>query len=779
MGSIFGATPLELHAPTAFEKAINYSGGGQTIHGANGRAIVLGSDIFYSPNCSRTPSPPPPRPITAYIRDPLKDSVEEFHQPKWWSLEAGYLPFLPTSPNFYCPPFHVLFNDLIGTGARKRRVRMHSSDVLSWKRLENALAQIFQNFQSNYSIPDMPPIVQTSLACQSEFEYPSQFTTAETRCRSWFSVWMAMVSLGIAVAQVSDCESEGEPGLVPRWYRTFARYVDEHTMSGIRQQVGQFGAAYPRAGVFIDLKPSSGPQVQPTAEFFVRYGIPVWYLWGSAEEAMARRNPSYWGKYTPPSHLLQRAHSYTIPRAPAPATAATSDHDNGPWESFFAERRRRATGPMPTKKPTLKVFHWERDSLGQWTRTRVVRRMQQEILGDYGKAQKKFDERSNEWDCCTEMGQLDAEEMQAADWENSDDEPILPLGVRPAVTTSVIAEPIPPIQTSVFFENDGVASSSSASGISRAAPRTVDLGTIPDGSMLEEHSPAEILWLFFGFVVPPPSVRLRLSPPSEQQVKDLASGIGFVAVDAFQEFVRTEVGKYAANFFWSMAQTPWVPPSNVLYDLASGNPRSLRNSPRLKYLRQLPGSIYMFDFRGGSTVDWKIAVRNITDILFILRLDANLNDYDIARELLNRGMPFLTLLPQVVPRSVISPSPKALRRLRFSDYSFGPADYASYCLERDELLRNPRVARQALKRGGIIWRLATDVASFQDVLGGPSVIATLQHCGTVYSDANANTLWIDDVLDPTEEDILSGVYYVYTGNPPYIWPTNALLITLS
>ncbi|KJA12801.1 hypothetical protein HYPSUDRAFT_103267, partial [Hypholoma sublateritium FD-334 SS-4] len=138
-------------------------------------------------------------------------------------------------------------------------------------------------------------------------------------------------------------------------------------------------------------------------------------------------------------------------------------------------------------------------------------------------------------------------------------------------------------------------------------------------------------------------------------------------------------------------------------------------------------------------------------------------------------MPFLTLLPQVVPRGVISPAPKALHRLRFSDYSFGPSDYASYCLERDELLRNPRVARQALKRGGIIWRLATDVASFHDVLGGPSVIATLQHCGTAFSDASAGPLWIDDVLDPTEEDILSGVYYVYTGRGSQIatkswWP---------
>lgn len=757
MGSILGEKPLGLPAPTAFETAINYSSS-ESIHKSNGRAIVLGTDIFYSPNCSLTPPPPPP--FTAapktYVRDPLKDSVEEFHHPHWWSLQAAYLPFLPTSPNFYRPPFHVLFNDLVKTGVRqKRRVRMDSSDILNWNHLENSLAQIFQSFQSNYSIPDMPPIVPTSLACQSAFDYPSQFKAAEKRCRSWFSIWMAMVSLGIAVAQASDCESESESDTVPRWYKTFSWHLDEHTMSEIRQQVGQFSAAYHRAGVFIKL--SSSQAQRPTVEFFVRYGIPVWYAWGVAEESMALKNPKYWGKYIPPSHLLQRARSYIVPGVLAPAIAASSDHDKKPWESFFAERQMRAAGrTMPAKKPPLKVYHWERDSAGQWIRTQVVRRMQQETLGDYGKSQKKYDEWNNEWDCCTEMGELDAEEMQAADWENSDDE-ILPLGPRPAVTTPGVAEITPNQTLKIPFENDGAPAAPPA-----IAPRAMDAGATQESYMPEEHSPADILRLFFGFVAPPPSVRLRLSPPSEQQVKDLALGVGFVAVDAFQAFANTQIGKYAANFFWSISQTPWVPPHNALFDLAMGNPRSLRNSSQLKSLHQLPGNTYLFDFKGGSTVDWKIAVQDIQDVLFILRLDGSLSDYDIARELLNRGMPFLTLLH--VPRCIVSSPPKALRRLRLSGYSFGPADYASYCLERDELLRNPRVARQALKRGGIIWRLATDTASFESVFVGPTTAATLLHqCATFAADASADKIWVDDALDPTEADILSGVYYVYTG----------------
>ena len=760
-----GDNPLELPAPTAFHTAINYSSS-QSIHQANARAIVIGSDIYYSPNCSLTPPlptfPTGAQPVT-YFRDPLQSTAEEFHHPQWWSLKFGYLPFLPTSPNLHCPPFHVLFSDPIGIGPRKkRRLRMNSNDALNWNRLEAELSLIFGSFQSRYSIPPMSPIVQTSLACQGPFEYPSQFNTAEKRCRGWFSIWMAMVSLGIAVAEISDCDSKSN--VVPHWYRTLSchmdehRRIDEHTMSEIRQQLGQFDSTYPRAGVFIDLKSS---QVQPTVDFFVRCGIPVWYPWGNAEESLALKNPSYWEKYIPAPDLVQRARSYTIPRPPT--TTATSSNQDKPWERFFAERQRRTTGPAPSKKPTLKVYHWEEDSTGHWSRVQVVRRMQQETLDDYGKQQKKYDEHTNEWDCCTEMGELDAEERQAADWDNLDDEPI--ISSETPSTSSLPKTSGLPVHSPGVLSNDrltAAAVSPSVSGVSSGAHHEMDCSAVQDNYTPDEHSPADILRLYFGFISPPPSVRLHLDTPSEQQINNLASGIGIsVTLEAYHAFVATQVGKYAVHFFWSISQTPWVPPPNALFDLATGNPKNLRNCPRLKYLCQLPGSVYMFNFKGEFTVDWKIAVHSVSEVLFILRLDANLNDYEIAQELLNRGMPFATLLP--VAGNTINPAPTVLRRLRLSGYCFAQADYVSYCLERDELLRNPRIARQALKRGGIIWRLATDRATFQNVLVGPTLVAILlRQCASFGSLIN-NTLWIDDVLDASETDALSGVYYVYTG----------------
>lgn len=760
--AFFGDKPLELPEPTSFQTAIRFTSA-QSIHKATGRAIVLGEEIYYSPNSSRTPLMPPP-PTQAYTRDPVTDSVEEFYNPRWWTPQAAYLPFLPTSPNFQCPPFHTLFNNPVTHGPRRKyRIQMDSNDILNWNRLENTLTQLFRSFQTTYSIPDMPPIIRTSLVCQKEFEFPSQFTTAEKRCRNWFAVWMAMVSFGIAVAEISD--GHGEANMVPKWYYDFVRHTDEPTLSGIRQQLGQFTESFSRAGVFVDLCDS---QEQPTVDFFVHLNVPVWYRWGPKEESHARNNPNYWQRYFPPAHLLQKAHSFLIVD-PVLLQAVEADADR-PWIAFFADRETRATGPMPRKKPTLKIFHWEKDlNSGIWNRIAVVRRFARETLAEYGKRQKHYDERSNEWDCATEMGEKDAEELQAEDWDNSDNEPILPIGARPSPLIAApaiiypiadnmaprLSNPLPCVRGSFSLPNTGLSLD--------PGPAAIDSGKL-EYYHPEEHSPTEALSLFYGFVAPPPSVRVALPPISELHVKDLALGIGCSSKEEIQDYAQTAVGKCASHFFWSMTQSPWVPPPNVLFDLAVGNPRSLKHRRRLKFLRQLPGSTYIFDFQRESTVEWKICVTDITLVLFIARLDDNLSDYEVAWALLDQGSAFRTMLQ--VPIFAIKASPTTIPRLRFSDYKFSATDYETYCLERAEILRDPRIARQALMQGGILWRLAIENASFQSVLAGPTTLATSQHrCLSLAIDSK--NIWIDDVLDKHEAEIISGVYYVYTGKPSF------------
>lgn len=669
-------------------------------------------------------------------------------------MESGYLPFLPTSPSFHCPPFHVLFNRPINVGPRRRmRIQMDSNDVLNWNRLEHTLTQLFRSFQSAYSIPPMPPIVRTSLVCQDQFDYPSQFATAEKRCRNWFSVWMAMVSLGIAIAEISD----GHPGAetAPKWFVEFSKHMDESTLSGIRQQLGHFNGSLYRAGVFLDL---CSPQEQPTVDFFVHLNIPIWYRWGSKETSRLQNNPSYWGKYIPPAHLLQKAQSFLIVAPPPPQPADTGT--DRPWTAFFAERKMRATG-LPKKKPPLKVFHWERDFVsGAWNRVPIIQDFASETLAAYGKMQKHYDACSNEWDCCTEMGDKDAEELQADEWANSDNEPFLPIGVPPSIAspdTSMANESAPePHSVSLLI----TASSSSANAGLSDQPQAATHTERTEGYHPDVNSPADVLRLFYGFVAPPSSVRVIVPPTTDLQIKDLALGIGCSSMEEIQDYAKTAVGKCATHFFWAMSQTPWVPPPNAIFDLATGNPKSLKYSRRLKFLHQLPGNTFLFDFQGGSTVDWRICVADVTLALFIIRLDDDLSDYDIARALLDQGSPFRTLLQ--VPSFVVEAPPIGIPRIRLSSYIFRSSDYEMYCLERADLFRSQRVSRQALMRGGILWRLAMESASFQGALSGPTTVATLQRmCSSLHVDSPK--MWIDDVLDKHEIDIISGVYHVYTG----------------
>lgn len=785
MASYFGdKDQVHISPPSSFQTAIRYTSN-QPIHEGNARAIVIGTDIYYSPNCSRTPLLPLKCPTN--VRNPLKDDIEEFHNPKWWNTDTGYLPFLPTNPQFGSPPFHQLYNNLVETGPRKkRRLRMDSNDVLNWKRLENALGHIFKSFQTTYCIPDMSLIVPTSVACQDTFQYPSQFHSAEKRCRKWFAMWMAMVSLGIAVAQVYDGDSEDT--LVPKWYTTIVQHTDEALLAGIRQQLGRFNPWFPRAGVFIDLCSS---HEQPTIDFFVRLNIPVWYPWGTAEEAQVRRNPSYWAKYTPAPHMLQRARSF-LNSVPGPISSTDQDEqeDSQPWRAFFANRAHRVTGPMPTKKPPMKVFHWERDDNGKWQRTAVLKQLRNETLDDYGKNQKVFDERTNEWDCCSDMGDLDAEERQAL--YDEEDETFITIyqGLSSSVPDKDVSLPTLGAKSTLsampLIEHDAGTPSKDLSGNNLTAAVVhsekvyQDTSTVDNSSYLPEQCSAEdVLSLYFGFVAPPPFIRLDLAKPSEQQIKDLALGIGCSNVELMYKYVETVAGRYAAQFFWSMSQSPWVPPSNALFDLARGNPRTIMKRRRLRFMRQLAGDTFLFDFKREATVEWHICVTDVNLAMFILRLDDELSDYDIARTLLNQGSTFWTVLE--FASFDISKSPPGISRIRLSSYQFSAEDYSSYRYDCAEILRNPRIARQALMRGGILWRLAMEHASFQDVLAGPTTVATIQrHCKSI--SGAVNRIYVDDVLTEHEVEMICGVYYVYTGkisNNIYMMMVNSLLISRS
>ena len=115
---------------------------------------------------------------------------------------------------------------------------------------------------------------------------------------------------------------------------------------------------------------------------------------------------------------------------------------------------------------------------------------------------------------------------------------------------------------------------------------------------------------------------------------------------------------------------------------------------------------FVFDFKETATVPWMVVVPNVIDALFVCQLDhprargSPLNDVEVARELLNHGIQFSTLLPvKPLPRSI---GPVITVPVRLPSYKFTQDDYYAYEQQCAALLSDPRVARSALLRGGIV-----------------------------------------------------------------------------
>jgi hypothetical protein len=110
---------------------------------------------------------------------------------------------------------------------------------------------------------------------------------------------------------------------------------------------------------------------------------------------------------------------------------------------------------------------------------------------------------------------------------------------------------------------------------------------------------------------------------------------------------------------------------------------------------------YVFDFMEAATVPWKVALPNVIDALYVCRMHhTDITDFEVARELLNHGIQFSTLLP-VRPLPLFI-APVITVPVRLPGYKFTQDDYYAYEQQHAALLSDPRVARAALLCGVLL-----------------------------------------------------------------------------
>ena len=762
-----------------------------------GRVQLIDGDVFFSPNSRREVKRP-----WLYNGTPSRDSkrhqFSEFLEPLWWLPDCPYLPFVPLRPVYAGVPFQELFNMPLYFPRSRSGYIFDYKYVLGWAHVQKLLVDSTRRLLNHYNVPPVTWIASTAIGCTGAFVYARELRESVLNSRDWFSQWMAGLSYAIAISK--SLENESLDDMWPAWFSFLCEQrFTQIWLSGIKSSlVATFTPSVDRVGVFLHL--IHPHREQPSVDWFCRYQIPVWYPWGLKETESSLRDRRL-ARFAPLPFQLQEMGTFmtkspqqpSIPQASSStlqAPSSTHGYDCmsnfyvlisipfteffllgaastviiPSWKEFFENRRRRNEQRMaretnqqrqaresreknpPTSR--TKVFLWSRAEGGGYIRQSFFQSENGMHLDSYGKNQKIYDAFSNEWDCCYEFGQFMDDDIVGSDNDGDDEYPSMPPA--PSATDAEIdsAVIVPPADVEERqFQID--------------VPSDVDFDW-------KDINPSDILYQFLGFIAPLPLPDI----PSALNAVDKEFILSVVGLERDNTgFLESPLASFALAFLEKLKARS--PPLNASWDIADGNRMSLVASPMFSRMRVLqhfddnnrPRNWFLFDFMDQATMPWRIAVSNVIDALFICRLDipgrGPLVDFEVALHLLNRGIQFCTLvalrsLPRYVGPPLTVPS-------RLFGYTFTIQDYYAYEQERAALLKNPRIARAALLRGGIVWRLAVTTMSFDDVLEGPSRAVTVHRQGNIFNTTDSSVSLCDDGLSRDEMDVICGLHYCQNG----------------
>ncbi|KAJ3551673.1 hypothetical protein NP233_g13035 [Leucocoprinus birnbaumii] len=214
----------------------------------------------------------------------------------------------------------------------------------------------------------------------------------------------------------------------------------------------------------------------------------------------------------------------------------------------------------------------------------------------------------------------------------------------------------------------------------------------------------------------------------EEKAQALINMLGLTWIEPDSLFFRTELGQQCLRFSGPFTSKEYCgKPAADLWDLAGYDWKIFINhNPRASFLQLVDsdsGRLYMFDLPRHLTLAiWKVAIPSPASALFICRLEGDLTDLDIAKELVESGIPFRTLQPkanmkqsQALERNGAPISPP----MREQGHTFSAYDLDYYERELQAIMKLAQT-RAALLRGGFVWQIALKFLSIGDALRGPS-----------------------------------------------------------
>ncbi|KAG2017314.1 hypothetical protein CC2G_006832 [Coprinopsis cinerea AmutBmut pab1-1] len=478
-------------------------------------------------------------------------------------------------------------------------------------------------------------------------------------------------------------------------------------------------------------------------------------------------------------------------------------------------REARAANPAYSNVRVFEWVRSDDDSR-VWQRQPTTKKYSAETLSRYRANQRKYDPFCQEWDCCDEWGESSGpsqhERVVIVEGDSDDDSDYFenyftPSVPQPNKTSTSSGEPVddsdegteevkasklprPTSPTSIGTSNDSADTfpSSPFDGshgnifeplppISNAVPTLVrneenvtiyyvDPWDRLAASLQDEVS--RILGLFYGFVPP-----LLTDQANMENLARAPRGLFLRLVGMAKDEDRPEAyfntPHFAAAISFVQALMQGKLPPQSTWDLKNDNVKCLKVTSSVKVISIYTLSpdekkradigegdsvdrLYFFD-PPHSPVPWKLAVRNAHDALLVARLLETSNIVDTAMSLVEQGVSFKIFLPRrmLVPRRYKCPIVHRLPTRKREHY-FTQEDYESYIHTRTVLLQKPNM-QAALRRGGMVWRLAIATLGLSDALKPAT------GCGAMMSvPLDGSCDLVEDGLTLDELDLLCGAY---------------------
>ncbi|KAF8157403.1 hypothetical protein BJ912DRAFT_867269 [Pholiota molesta] len=764
-----------------------------------GRAFLHEGVLYYSPNSKRSiiiresPSSDP-----FVTKKKMLLSADMFTQPCWWTSSWGWMSFIPLAPSFTSTPFEpfcwmprieetwLWVKGIDGTETRETRFKMADVDIQKWKAREQQIVEAANKIRLIHGIThgisaNFPPT-------PSDFHYDCphrSFRVARrmiTLARDWFAIWMGI--LGFLIAQASklpmkNCPKPpaGFPVELPPWYwllNTTMDYSPSWLDGLLSSSVVDPECA--RTGVIYRL--SDRDRDRPLPFFFLDHNVPIWFPWTSVEEYAVKQNPSLL-PFAPPSFLLQEALTMLegidademgiVRTHPNDFILARERRQREVIESQQDVQRRRSREQKPPTKNTT-MYEWIKHALpgGQdvYVRVRVSKANQSSTYSMYGKRDRIYNAMSNEWDFSEEFSRPTPIPGSHDNAHQSDDE-----------------NDSGGDDDDYFYNNDDYDHR-----ITYHSPQVVSVSQTTSNEhedsldQVIDYSPSRIPWScdvletmarVYGYV--PVLKACDMQRPSAANWQELLAAVGFgsnLPALAIDEDNQSSMW----HFFSSMIANRR--PLFDFYDLEEENRAALKSIVDFKEIQRPTQDLFIFSTPPSAACDWVLGVDNPSAVLYAIRYilahrtistsasgstTTPLTIVGVAAHLLERGIPFRTLLPlRCSSRS--STITKAYTPSIFRDlaHPFDVSDFEEAMLQCKSLLSSPR-GRAAILMGGIVGRIAKEYISVDAVLHGPSIEITTHHVGYFGPSASGDRRYCDDELTEHEIAVICGTYTMYTG----------------